>query len=196
MARVTTVPKARKEWTCSRCQETIQVGDPYRHATPGFRGRKIVRCTKPECRFRQSDLTTSHMRSVWEAIEAAEDSLSATDWATEYEPENAGTLNDDLQAIVDEARDGGVQEALDAYQEALDAWENGNEQIQEYLDLVEEFHNELDGLDLPEWDANDEAPEDADEADEDDEDEADTRWEDHVQECVDAVETALAAFSG
>lgn len=48
MARVTHVEKARKDQgTCSKCGDAIPKGAPYRHASPGFRGSKIVRCMKP-----------------------------------------------------------------------------------------------------------------------------------------------------
>lgn len=169
MARVHTVTNNRKQYRCSKCRQDIPVGAGYRHASPGFRSARIIRCLRPECMFRTSDLTTSHMATAWAAIEAAEDDMATGDY-------DAATVEEDLQAVADTCAEG-VQEAVDAYEEAMDAWPNGNEQIQERLDIVEGFHSELDGINFPSMDEFDNA-------------------DDYIDGCRQALQDVLDGFEG
>lgn len=59
MPRVTTVKSARKsQGTCGKCGARIKEGDTYRWWKFRYGGRR-VRCAKPECTPRASDLTQS-----------------------------------------------------------------------------------------------------------------------------------------
>jgi hypothetical protein len=145
MARVTTVKAARKaQGRCGRCGKEIEAGDGYRHASPGFRSRKLVRCLEDKCRFRASDLTTSKVAQVYAAVEAVEDSLP-------IDAEDHESVKAEAEGLVS-----GMQEEIegvrDEYQEALDQWEYGNEQIQEKVDEVEEWVNACENWECPDLD--------------------------------------------
>lgn len=170
MARVTTVKAARKpQGRCGRCGKEIEKGDGYRHASPGFRSRKLVRCLEDACRFRPSDLTTSKMSQVYAAVEGVEDSLA------EFGPfEDHDAVKDEAQALVDGMKDE-IEAVRDEYQEALDQWEYGNEQIQEKVDEVEGWVDVCEGWDCPEV-----------------EDEEDMDLEEYVAQVVESIEELLA----
>lgn len=152
MARVTEVAKARKPTRCTRCGEEIPKGSPYRHATPGFRGQKINRCMKVECRFRPSDLTTSKMATVYAAQEDAEDQIDG--WTLE---DGLDGLTDILGSVVEAAR-----EVAAEYQEAAEAMGEAGAENQERADELESYADDLEGFDpeMPDLD------EDGDEEDE------------------------------
>lgn len=75
MPRVTFVKSARKaQGKCYKCNAAIRVGDSYRWWKFRFGGR-YVRCGKPECAPKASDLTRSdfyaQLYSIQDEIEAA-----------------------------------------------------------------------------------------------------------------------------
>jgi hypothetical protein len=74
MPRIYNVKKSRKDQgACSKCGDPLPAGTPYRWIKPRY-GRKRVRCTKHECRFRASDLTSSDKLSrFYAAQEIVED---------------------------------------------------------------------------------------------------------------------------
>ncbi len=154
MARVTTVERARKApGRCGKCGDEIGVGDAYSHASPGFRGPKLVRCSKPACRFRPSDLTTSNMAEVYAAQEVAHDDLDGLgdDWET------VDDVQQILQTCADEAR--GVAEQ---YTEAADAMGAAGEEHQEKADAIESWCDDLENTTFddpptPDEDADDDA---------------------------------------
>jgi hypothetical protein len=140
MARVTTVPKCRKPQTCGKCGEVIPVGDGYRHATPGFRGRRKVRCMKPGCMFRQSDLTTSNMSGAYAAIEGLEDEIPLVE-----------SLDDMTAAMATAAE--GLREVAEMYDEASQAWgDNGHEEWDEKRDTLNDAADELENF---QWEPED-----------------------------------------
>jgi len=149
MARVTTVQKARKDQgQCSRCGDPVSKGDPYRWAQPGFRGRRIVRCMKATCNFRQSDLDTSNLQGAWSAVEDAEDAL-----------DNADTV-EDIKAALEQCADE-LDEVASLYQDAMDSWAGDTppDEWQERYDTLESAASEL-----RDWE-----PDDPDEPDEEEE---------------------------
>lgn len=146
MARVHRVPKSRKEHTCTKGGHIIPKGDPYLHASPGFRRRHpIVRCLAHP--FRPSELTTSLASEPMAAVEAFEDALDAID-VDDHE------ALDQIEAAVEELRSA-VEEYRDVRQEALDQWENGNDQLQQYVDTAEEAVSGVDGFMVETADAED-----------------------------------------
>lgn len=143
MARVHRVPKSRKEHTCTWGNHVIPKGDPYLHASPGFRRRHpIVRCLAHP--FRPSELTTSAASAPMAAAEGFEDALDAIN------PQDNGAL-DELQTALEELTSA-VEEYRDERQSALDAWENGNEQLQQYVDTAEAAVSEVEGIVIDEGD--------------------------------------------
>lgn len=151
MARVSTVDKARKaQGQCGRCGKEIGVGDGYRHASPGFRGPKLIRCLGPSCYFRQSELTTSKLAQVYAAQESADEALDALgdDW----------TETDDVQSILEDVASE-VRTVAEEYAEAADAMGDAGEENQERADELEGFADTLEGVnfdDPPSWSAGEE----------------------------------------
>lgn len=188
MARTTTVKAARKpQGNCGRCGKEIRKGDSYVHASPGFRSRKLVRCTDFDCRFRQSDLTTSKLSAIYAAQEGAEDDIAALD----ADSTDKGTLEQILEAVADAA-----DEVAQEYRDASDAWADGQGH-EEWTDWAEECETYADDLrsvasDLeepPEEDAESEGDEDEDPSEDGN---AKVLWFD---EAVETIETAIGEFS-
>lgn len=96
IARVTTVKKSLKPFTCERCRNEIPKGSTYRHFQVGFRSRFVHRrCMEAACTPRRGELDGSKMAAVWDA-------------------------QDEFESAVDSAEDSdGLQEALTTYAEAL-----------------------------------------------------------------------------
>lgn len=142
MARITNVNKAQKDQgPCGRCGEAVLRGQPYRHASPGFRARKLVRCMKPGCAFRPSDLTTSKMSEVYAAQEDAEDTISA-----------ATCLEDIEQALEDAA--GRAEEVAQEYRDAAEALGGAGEENAERADEIDSWVQELQGWDKSEFEVD------------------------------------------
>lgn len=157
MARVTRVGKSLKEHNCQR-GHVIPKGDPYQHATPGFRGRKIIRCMAHP--FAPSDLTTSLAAEPMAAAEAFIDWLDSAD-------DSDDNVLEELEAELETLRTA-AEEYQAMRQEALDAWENGNSQLEEYVEAADNAASEIDSFDVGE--TSRESFEDADE------------WTEHVEE--------------
>lgn len=123
MARVHFVKRSRKVQICSKTGHEIPVGSPYRHASPGFRGRRIVRCMDHP--FRPSDLTTGVRAEALVAIEAFE---SALEFAESFE---------ELESAWEELGSE-LEQFTQTREDALDAWPNGNSQLEELRDQAQE----------------------------------------------------------
>lgn len=80
MPRVTTVKSARKpQGTCGKCGAKIKKGDTYRWWKFRYGGR-YVRCVKPECAPRASDLTQSAFYSqLYDIQDSLEQAVSDRD---------------------------------------------------------------------------------------------------------------------
>lgn len=184
MARITTVNRSTQDYGCGRCGDPIPKGSQYRWAKPGFRSRgKLIRCMKPECSFRQSELTTSNKSIAYAAQESGTDDLDAWDRET----------FEDLEAIRDAVVEGAT-ECLEQYQSAQDAWGESsggaeNEEWAEYIGSLEAWIDELEGLDLEEFDV-DQATQDA-RSDAEDDREEDAEW-DETTDLEDLPEDVLA----
>lgn len=113
--RATTVAKAKKSpGQCGHCRTTIEAGQGYVWAA-AFRSAKKVRCLKPECRFKGSDLEPNEkMATIRRAEEDASDSLSK--WGGEDAEEVRGIL---------ESFHAGVEEAKEAFEESAQNIEDG-----------------------------------------------------------------------
>ena len=119
MPRVTTVKKAQKaQGECGKCNTKINKGDSYRWWKFRFGGR-YVRCLKPECSPKPSDLTQSEfygtLYGIQESVETALDDFR-----------NGGELGDLASALNDAA--GELRELGEECQGKLDNMPEGLQQ--------------------------------------------------------------------
>lgn len=64
--------KTRKGGVCEKCGGEIKKGEDYISYSP-YRGSPHIRCTKSECAFKQSEMTSSeHLANLYQAREALE----------------------------------------------------------------------------------------------------------------------------
>ena len=153
MARVTLVKKARKDQGSCKCGTKIKTGDEYRWWQFRF-GPRNVRCMKPECAPRGSDLTQSEFLSQLSNIE---DSVSEalSDFNNGSQP---GDLASALSTAADELRTLGeeCQEKKDNMPEGLQEGDVGQlleeraSGCEEKADELESAASEIEQLEL--WD--------------------------------------------
>jgi hypothetical protein len=140
--RVNTVDRCRKSpGTCGRCGTKITEGMGYRWAKGRYTGKK-VRCLNAACHFRPSDLTGSDKLSrLYSAREEVEDVL-ATDF------DDADEVRSALETAAGEAREVGEE-----YAEAssnLDGRLNA-EELDEKAQQCENWADELEGVDVEDF---------------------------------------------
>lgn len=199
MARIYHTAKSRKERYCTPGHHTIPVGSAVASAAPGFRSREIFACAAHP--FRPSNLTTSLRAEPLAAQEALEDAMGAMD------QEDPGVL-DELTAALEEFQSA-VEEYASTRREALDAWENGNSQLEELSDTAENAESEATGVEVEEWDGDEELRDSEPDEEPDDEDSPEwtawdekrqaiedeqQSWHDHVEAQFDAVSEMLAGI--
>lgn len=156
MARVTVVKAARKpQGRCEKCGTELGVGSSYKWCAPragkftkGFKRKRCLNCPH----WRPSETTSSSARSsVYAAQEAAEDALRV--WGRE----DVG----DLQAILSDAAEG-VREGAQAYEESAQNMEDGfghatsmSEELQEKAQTLNDAADELENIDLEDFNEDD-----------------------------------------
>lgn len=143
MPRVNRVQRARKPTKCGKCGQQISKGDPYRWWKFHSSGKR-VRCMKPECSPRRSELTQSAIyAAAWDAQDAASDALA-----------NAQT-KDDLEALRDDLASD-IDSIVDELQEKLDNIESGMghtdvpiyEELDERRQNYEEWKDAVENVDV------------------------------------------------
>ena len=147
-------PKARKEYKCSKCGETIKVGDNYLKGTP-FRRSPVIRCTK--CGLRSWELSSSdYVQGVGRVCDC---------WEEDYgcDENTAQSIADELSNILDN-----TQDSLDNMPEGLQEGDTG-QLLQERIDNLESAICDLEAIDYDnikegELGDSDEAKEEMDEA--------------------------------
>jgi hypothetical protein len=187
MPRVNSVDKCRKSpGQCFKCGTTIEAGQPYKFwafMVGGRGGPKIIRCGKPECHPKASDLTRSEF---WGAI-----------YRLQEEGFSGATL-EDLQSerddMAERVREVGneQQDKLDNMPDGLRDGDTGNT-LQERIDACEEIAGELEGVDIPdgvEWD-----PDTDKQGDETDEECRARLLSDKLDEVRGELDSALSNFS-
>lgn len=125
-------PKARKEYKCSKCGETIKVGDTYLKGTP-FRRSPVIRCLK--CGLRGWELSSSdYVQGVGHVCDC---------WQEDYElgEDTAQEIADELSNIQDN-----LQDSLDNMPEGLQEGDTG-QLLQERIDTLSDVISELESLD-------------------------------------------------
>src|SRR5262245_44054667 len=135
MARAKLQANSRKEHVCGKGNHVIPKGDSYYYASPGFRSRTVrYRCLAHP--FRPSELTTSMRSEPLSAIEDFEDQAAA-----------GFDSIDDLRSAVETVAEA-IRDYANQRQEALDQWENGNSQLEEYVETAEAAADEAEGIEV------------------------------------------------
>ncbi len=196
MARVTTVQAARKAQTCGRCGMVILPGMSYRWAKPRVHraaaGRKLVRCMKPTCAFRPSDLTTSKMAGVYAAQENLADAMLG-----DFSPND---LLNSLQEAAGEVRGVG-EEYREGATNIEDGFGHSTEQSQEMTekaDALDEYADALEAVTFDEADEYDELEDEAEKLDGEDEvrlEEIEARQTEIREEAQSEAENAISELS-
>ena len=125
-------PKARKEYKCSKCGETIKVGDTYLKGTP-FRRSPVIRCMK--CGLRGWELSSSeYVQGVGRVCDC---------WEEDYgcDEDTAQQVADELSNICDD-----TQDSLDNMPEGLKEGDTG-QLLQERIDNLESAVSDLEAID-------------------------------------------------
>ena len=169
-------PKARKEYKCSKCGETIKVGDIYLKGTP-FRMKPIIRCKT--CGLRHWELSSSdYVQGVGRVCDC---------WEQEYgcDEDTAQSIADELSNILDTTQDN-----LDNMPEGLQEGDTG-QLLQERIDNLDSAINELECIDYETLKDNARANVDSDEGT----DEYETELEEKTQEALrEEIESALSCL--
>lgn len=152
MPRVTTVKKAQKaQGTCGKCGAKIKKGDSYRWWKFRFGGRR-VRCAKPECTPKPSDLTQSAFYGTLYSIEE-----SVTDAIADFEGGGEpDALADALRQAAEELRELGEEctSNRDNMPEGLQDSETGEllqnraDECESKADELESAADEVEGLEI------------------------------------------------
>lgn len=161
MPKVTEVKRAIKPQKCGKCDCTIKKGEPYLWWA-FFRRGKNVRCKKPECAPKASDLTASEFwQNVYGLQEQGFNADTFADLKSEVE-DAVSQLNewaDDIESRKDNMpqglQDGPTGEQLSQRAEALRDAANNLEQVEipddpkwEYIEKAKQFRVERDGADI------------------------------------------------
>lgn len=144
LAKVVHVVRARKDQKpCERCSAALPAGSPYKHYSVGFRGSKRTRCTTcPDPLL--SERESSKVSTVYAAQEALDvDSIETVE---------------DAREVLSEFADA-VREVAQEYTEAAEAAPGLGEASEEAADVLNTSADEVENLDLSEFEAEDNADE-------------------------------------
>lgn len=148
MPRINRVPKSRKDQgTCGRCGDALAKGCEYIWIKFRY-GSKRKRCTKPECRFKGSELTQSEkIGQAREACEALDSFIG--DWD--------GQDQSDVTSAIEECT-GAIEEVSDAYQESIEALPEAfqetsstAERCTEAIDELDSWKTDLEGISIEDF---------------------------------------------
>lgn len=145
MPRVKKVNKAQKDQgACEKCGTELPAGSSYIHFKVGFRSRfKRVRCTSPACYPKQSELTASRMADAYAAQEAAHEAIDLADSI------------EDVQLALNECASA-AGEVASGYEDTISETPMLEDQLREKVDALEAWQQELENVDMPEADDEDE----------------------------------------
>ncbi len=135
--------KSREVRKCGKCGKEIAVGEEYIFFKPRYGGKRI-RCTRPECRFRPSEMTSSDKLSqVYAVQENFDDISSSTSWV---DIDSSG-LRDIASELSNAASE--VQDVADGYNESAENIRNSfsassvADECEEKANECEEWANAL-----------------------------------------------------
>ena len=123
-------PKARKEYKCSKCGETIKVGDTYLKGIP-FRRSPVIRCLK--CGLRGWELSSSdYVQGVGRVCDCWEDDYGCDEDTAQSIAYELSNIKDDcecsLENMPEGLREGDtgqlLQERIDALDDVISELEN------------------------------------------------------------------------
>ena len=147
MPRINRVQRSRSARQCSACGGAIAKGEPYIWVKSRY-GPRRERCVKPECQFRQSELTSSEKLSQFygaqENIEDAVDAFRKCD--------GKDAFSDALKCLIGEiesARDE-ITEVSEQYEESaqnMDEYFPGSSQVDEIREKAENAQTVVDEID-------------------------------------------------
>ena len=152
MPRVTSVKKAQKnQGECTKCGVKIKKGDGYRWWKFRFGGR-YVRCLKPECSPKPSDLTRSEFYGTLYGLEESLNSALEDFRKGGESADLASTLNE----LADELRNLGseCQDKLDNMPEGLQQGDTGQllenraQECESKADELESAAGEIESVEL------------------------------------------------
>ena len=169
-------PKARKEYKCSKCGETIKVGDTYLKGTP-FRRSPVIRCVK--CGLRSWELSSSdYVQGVGRACDC---------WEEDYgcDEDTAQSIADELDTIKDN-----YQDSLDNMPEGLQEGDTG-QLIQERIDNLDSAISDLEAIDYDTLKENAKDDVDSEEGTDEYEAELEEKTKDSLRE---EIESALSCL--
>jgi hypothetical protein len=126
------------------------LGDSYRWIKFN-RGPTLIRCAKPECRFRQSDMTRGKMSGVYAAQETAQDTIA--DWDSDDVEDLKQALSDAASSIRDVAQE--YQDSADNIEQAFTGGSQTADDCKEKAGNLESWADELEQVDFEEWDGED-----------------------------------------
>lgn len=131
LAKVYTVKKSRKEFTCGKCGRTIEKGSIVHHYSVGFRGRTQHRCEDDYPS--RSDRESSLVAPVWDALDSADVSTCETD--------------EDFENVLSEVAD--VLEEVASEYEQSEMYER-NPELQERAETLNNSASELQSVSFDE----------------------------------------------
>ena len=128
MPRINVVKSTRKpQGPCGKCGVEINKGDPYRWIKFRYGGKR-VRCMKPTCSFRQSELVSSDKLSrLYAASETVEDALAL--WTPNV---SIDEMLETAQAVAD-----AVEEAMSEIEEVAQEYNDSADNIEQYFSYSE-----------------------------------------------------------
>lgn len=158
MPRVTSVKSARKsQGACGKCGDKIKKGHSYRWWKFRYGGRR-VRCLKPECAPKPSDLTRSAFYgTLYEIQETVDDALAA--YESGGEPSDLGEA---LRSAAEELRNLGEEcgSSLENMPEGLQQGgtgqmlENRRDECESKADELESAADEVESVEIhDDWEA-------------------------------------------
>lgn len=144
MPRVNHVAACRKPQECGSCGKKIKTGEPYKWAKPRY-GSKMVRCDA--CKFRQSDLSSSKMATIWDAqqdfdLDGCESLSDIQEKCSEF-AETVREVAQEYQESAQNMEDGmghrtEMCEELDEKGQSLEAWADECESAADGVDDFDE----------------------------------------------------------
>lgn len=140
--------KAGKPYDCGSCSEKIKAGQEYYEWSFRYGGthRQHVSHGRPK----QSQLTQSKMSGAYAAVEAAEESIASAECV------------EDIRSALEECA-GEIESVKDEYQDGLDGMFSQDgavaQEVQEKIDALESFKDELDSAASDLEDFNEDEPE-------------------------------------
>jgi len=131
--RINSVKKSRDDQgRCGKCSEALPAGSAYRWIKGRYGPRK-VRCMKPECSFRPSEMTESKMADVYGAQESVEDFM------IEWSP---GAGVGDVQSACSDAAEA-IRSVAEEYREAAEAMGGAGSEMEDKASELESWSDDV-----------------------------------------------------